>query len=270
MVGFTVNRDVEFCWGQMEFGGRGGSTRRKAFKGLQRQVSFLARLKEVSCDRGEQRERQLIFHRGGRGGQIVSEGLEFRLQAIGGPRLDRLVVPDRAGHDVTIERPWRPSIESEEVVLGFRGNDFIPFACQDIERGLGAHDLAGWSDQRGIAQFLSDARHFIQHFFDPIERILFSQLSGEIREHATGNLGGEDLGIDPRELAFELPVLSSNGAEVFGDREERRKVQSRVVWGVAQRGHQCLRRRMRSTAGQRRDGRIQHVQPPEDCHEGGH
>src|SRR6185295_17394110 len=220
MVGFTVNRDVEFCRSQMEFGGRGGSTRRETFKGLQCQVSFLACLKEVSRDRREEGERQLIFHRGGRGGQILSDGLELRLQAIGGPRLDRLVVPDCAGHDVAIERPWRPSVESEEVVLGFRGNDFISLACQNIECGLGPHDLTGWGDQRGIAQFLSDARHFIQNFFHPIERILFSQLSGKIREHATGNLGGEDLGIDPSELAFELPILSSYGAEVFGDREE--------------------------------------------------
>ena len=180
MVGFTVNRDVELCWGQMEFGGRGRATRGEALQGLQRQVSLLACLKEVSRDRGEEGKRQLIFHRGGQGGQIIFGGLEFRLQAIGGPRLDRLVVPDCAGHDVVIEGPRRPSVESEEVVLGFRGNDFIPLTGQDIKRGLGAHDLTGWGDERGIAHFLPDTRDFIQDFFDPIKGILFSQLRGKI------------------------------------------------------------------------------------------
>jgi hypothetical protein len=169
-----------------------------------------------------------------------------------------------------IERPRRPPVKSEEVVLGFRGDDFVPFARQDVERGLGAHDLTGRGDERGIAHFLSDARHFIQDFFDPIERILCGQLRGKIREHAAGNLPGEDLGIDPGEFAFELPILSSNGAEVFGDREERREIQPRIVGGVAQRGHQRFRRRMRGAAGQRRDGRIQHVQTAQDRHEGGH
>ena len=181
-----------------------------------------------------------------------------------------MVIPDRAGHDVVIEGTRRPSIESEEVVLGFRRDDFVPFAGQDVQGGLGAHDLARRSDERGIAHFLSDARYFIQHFFDPIERILFSQLRGKIRKHAARNLRGEDLGIDPGELAFELPILSPNGAEVFSDREERGQIQSGVVRGVAQRGHHCFRRGMRGPACQWRDGRIQHIQAAEDRHEGGH
>ena len=89
--------------------------------------------------------------------------------------LDRLFVADGPGHDVVIHRAGRPAIESEEIILGFRGDHFVPialFAGQDIERGLCADDLAGRSDQRRIAHFFSDARNFIQDFFHPVERIL--------------------------------------------------------------------------------------------------
>ena len=63
----------------------------------------------------------------------------------------------------------------------------------------------------------ADARHFVEHFLHPVERILLRQLRGEIREHAAGNLGGQNFRIDTGKIAFKLAILSADRPEVFGD-----------------------------------------------------
>ncbi len=187
-----------------------------------------------------------------------------------GLRLNRFFVADGSRHDVVIDLARCAAIEPEEVVLRFRRDDFVALAGQHIERRLGADDLARGGDERRIAHVFSDARDFIEDFLHPIQGVLFRQLCGQVREHTAGNLRRENFGIDPGEIAFELAILSANGPEMFGDRQEGGQVQPRVVGRILERGDQRFRRRMRCSAGQRRHGGVEHVEPAEDRHQGGH
>ena len=244
-----MHGDIELCRGQVKVVCHGWTFGFRRLKRFRLKLAALARFKKVPRDGRKQRKRQLIFDGGRRGGHILLELLQFRLQPVGRPSLDWFFIADRPRHHGHVERAWRTAVQPKEIVLGLSGNHLVAlalFAGQHIQRRLRADDLAGRCDQRRVTHFFTDPRHFIEHFLHAVERILFSQLRGQIRQHAAGNLRGEDFRIHPGEVAFKLTVLSAHVAEVFSDRFELPQIQARIVWRIAQAGDHGFGRWMRS------------------------
>ena len=146
--------------------------------------------------------------------------------------LDRFFVSDGPGHDVAIDLPRGAAVQTEEVIFRFRRDDFVPLPGQHVECGLCADDLAGRRDKRRIAHVFANPRNLVQHFLHAVQRVLFGQLCSQVRQHAAGDLRGQDLRIDTGEIALELTVLASDRSEVLCDRQECREVESCVVRGV--------------------------------------
>ena len=150
----------------------------------------------------------------GRKQEIFPDRFQLGVQAVGRSRLDRLFISNRTGHDVPINLSRRTAVKPEKVVLGLGRDDFVALARQDVEGGLGADDLARRCDQRWIAHVLAHPRHFVEHFFHTVQRVLFGQLRREIRQHAARNLRGQNLRIDSSKIAFKLAVPATDGPKV--------------------------------------------------------
>ncbi len=144
----------------------------------------LPRLKEISRDRREQGERQFVLRCGGRLRHVLPQLVKFGVQPVRGPAFDRFLVANGAGHDFLIERSRCPTVESQEIVFSFGGDDLVPLtlrAGQHVERGLRADDLAGRRHERGITHLFAHTRDFVEHFLHAIDRILLGQLRRKVR-----------------------------------------------------------------------------------------
>ena len=232
MIILAVHGDVEFSRREVEIVGYGRTLRFRRFQRLCPQVAPFACFEEIPGNRGEEGERQLVFQRRGGLGHVLLEFFKFRFKPVGRSALHGLFVPDGPRHDFFIERPGSPTVEAEEIILGFRGDDLVPLALftrEHVEGGLRADDLAGRRDERRIAHVFADTGDFVHHFFHSVQGVLFGQLRGEIGEHAAGNLGRQNFSVHTGEVAFKLPVLPAHVSEMLCNGLQIFQVQSAVI-----------------------------------------
>src|SRR5438309_6257446 len=97
-------------------------------------------------------------------------------QLVGGTPGDRLGVGRDLLADCIADRRWRLAVLTENDCPRLLADLLITLTVDRVKHGLSADDLAGWRDERRIAQVLSYFRDLVQHGAQFVDGALLAEL----------------------------------------------------------------------------------------------
>ena len=186
----------------------------------------------------------------------MTQAIELRLEAVGGPDGDDFVIADGELAHRVVHRSRRAPVAALQIQLHFIRDVLVARARQDIQHRLGAHDLRGRRDQRRKAQVFAHARNLGQHLVHAMQRTLFLELLRQVGNHSARHLTGLDARVDAVELTFKLVILLAYHVKVHADFLQQRQIESGVVGRILERHHHALGRRVAGAPGHGADGRV--------------
>ena len=183
---------------------------------------------------------------------LLTQMFQFGFQQIGGAAIDNFFIANCIFLQVGVDRCGRLAVTALQVTFYFIGDGRITLAGQDIDHSLRADNLRGWCNQWRVAKVFANQRDFLVHFINPVERVAFLQLIGEIGNHAAGYLEHMNAGVDTGEFTFKTVVFFAHIGEVTVRFLQGIQIQVGIVFRALQCGYHALSRRM---AGSARPGR---------------
>ncbi len=207
---------------------------------------------EVLRDLREEDVGEDVFGLGAPYADFLLRLLDFGRDFFAGATGDRLLVAEDYLLYLGVDGGRGLSVVAAEVLAHFVGDHLPALAGDDVHRGLRSDYLAGRRDERRIAHFLADARHFFEHFVELVEAAAFLELALEVGVHSARYLVEQDVDVDSADSHDDVFVFFAELLVVLRYREELFEREPRVERAARESGYHCFGGGL---AGAHREGR---------------
>ena len=141
---------------------------------------------------------------------------ELGLQSVRETAGNGFFVAERLFHELLVDFTGSFAVFAAAVRLDFLADYLVTFALEHVVDRLNADHLAHGRDQRRITEVLSDPGGLDQNFLQSADRVLHLELGDKVRQHSSGDLVVQRLGVGSHDLGIQqtaCEILVADGFE---------------------------------------------------------